>query len=51
MKTTKLVMLVMIIAVAMFVLIPNLSWLRTAQLFSRQNARCATAPTRRVSLP
>ena len=51
MKTTKLVMLVMIIAVAMFVLIPHLSWAEDGAAIFKAKCACATAPTRRVSLP
>jgi mono/diheme cytochrome c family protein len=41
MKTTKLVMLVMIIAVAMFILIPNLSWADDgAALYKTKCAAC-----------
>jgi len=41
MKTTKLVMLVMIIAVAMFILIPNLSWAEDgAALYKAKCAAC-----------
>ncbi|MGB8012572.1 MAG: cytochrome c [Terriglobales bacterium] len=41
MKTTKLVMLVMIIAVAMFILIPNLSWAEDgAALYKTKCAAC-----------
>src|SRR5215471_11226569 len=41
MKTTKLVMLVMTIAVALFVLIPNLSWADDgATLFKAKCAAC-----------
>jgi len=41
MKTTKLVMLVMIIAVAMFILIPNLSWAEDgAALYKAKCAMC-----------
>jgi cytochrome c6 len=41
MKTTKLVMLVMIIAVAMFILIPNLSWAEDgAALYKSKCAAC-----------
>ena len=41
MKTTKLVMLVIIIAVAMFVLIPNLSWAEDgAAIFKAKCAMC-----------
>ena len=41
MKTTKLVMLVMIIAVAMFILIPNLSWADDgAALYKAKCAAC-----------
>ena len=45
MKTTKLVMLVMTIAVALFILIPNLSWAaETEPLSTKQNAPAATEP-------
>jgi len=41
MKTTKLVMLVMIVAVAMFILIPNLSWADDgAALYKAKCAAC-----------
>ncbi len=41
MKTTKLVMLVMMIAVAMFILIPNLSWAEDeATLYKSKCAAC-----------
>jgi mono/diheme cytochrome c family protein len=41
MKTTKLVMLVMIIAVTMFILIPNLSWADDgAALYKAKCAAC-----------
>jgi len=41
MKTTKLVMLVMIIAVAIFILIPNLSWAEDgAALYKSKCAAC-----------
>jgi mono/diheme cytochrome c family protein len=41
MKTTKLVMLVMIIAVSMFILIPNLSWADDgAGLYKTKCAAC-----------
>ena len=41
MKTTKLVMLVMTIAVALFILIPNLSWAEDgAVLFKAKCAMC-----------
>jgi mono/diheme cytochrome c family protein len=41
MKTTKLVTLVMMIAVAMFILIPNLSWAEDgATLFKAKCAAC-----------
>ena len=42
MKTTKLVMLVMTIAVALFILIPNLSWAAEdgAALFKAKCAAC-----------
>jgi mono/diheme cytochrome c family protein len=41
MKTTKLVMLVMIIAVTMFILIPNLSWAEDgATLYKSKCAAC-----------
>lgn len=42
MKTTKLVMLVMTIAVALFILIPNLSWAADdeASLFKTKCAAC-----------
>ncbi len=44
MKTTKLVMLVMIIAVAMFILIPNLSWADDgAALYKAKCAACHSA--------
>ena len=43
MKTTKLVMLVMTIAVALFILIPNLSWAADdgATIYK---AKCAVMP-------
>ncbi len=41
MKTTKLVMLVMVIAVTMFILIPNLSWAEDgAALYKAKCAAC-----------
>jgi cytochrome c5 len=41
MKTTKLVMLVMTIAVALFILIPNLSWAEDgAALYKAKCAAC-----------
>jgi mono/diheme cytochrome c family protein len=42
MKTTKLVMLVMTIAVALFVLIPNLSWAADdgAAIYQSKSAMC-----------
>ena len=41
MKTTKLVMLVMTIAVALFILIPNLSWAEDgAAIFKAKCAMC-----------
>ncbi len=42
MKTTKMVMLVMVIAVALFILIPNLSWAADdgAALFKAKCAMC-----------
>ena len=42
MKTTKVVMLVMVIAVALFILIPNLSWAADdgAALFKAKCAMC-----------
>jgi len=41
MKTTKLVMLVMTIAVALFILIPNLSWAEDgAALYKAKCAMC-----------
>jgi len=42
MKTTKLVMLVMTIAVGLFILIPNLSWLPTdgASLYKTKCSAC-----------
>jgi competence protein ComGC len=49
MKTTKLVMLVMTIAVALFILIPNLSWAEDGAASTKQNAQPATAPMRLAS--
>src|SRR5208283_2133227 len=41
MKTTKLVMLVMVIAVALFILIPNLSWAEDgAAIYKAKCAMC-----------
>jgi cytochrome c553 len=42
MKTTKLVMLVMTIAVALFILIPNLSWADDGVTIYK--AKCAACP-------
>ena len=52
MKTTKLMMLVMTIAVALFILIPNLSWAPTTEPRStKQNVPCAMGRMQLASLP
>lgn len=52
MKTTKLAALILTIAVALFILIPSLSWAADdgAALY-KANVRHATAPTAKASPP